>query len=792
MMLNNSNKPGCNDNASTPSTKAWNLKPLAELMLKPVLATSVLLASGSLLAASPNVEETTNRPAMDKVSDEAVTGSNNSQDAETDNEEAKPKAIETIHIISREPGLRTEPGSAHALTEDDLEKFEYNDIHRILSQIPGVNFREEDGYGLRPNIGIRGASTERSQKIALMQDGILIAPAPYAAPSAYYFPLVTRMQSVEVFKGPATIKYGPNTIGGAVNLVSRSVPEMAEGQLDLAYGEDETLRLHTYYGDNQGQWSWLAEAVHWESSGFKELMDDADTGFDKNEVTMKARWQSLASSEVYQQWDVSFALSEEVSNETYLGLSDANFLETPNRRYAASQLDRMKWDHSQVFATHLAQWRNGFTVITKAYRLDFERDWTKLNGFNTNDKAFSLSNVLANPGSGTTGILYDVLRGTQDSTSSSVLMLGTNDRTYYSQGMSVEVEYDMTVFDWDHQLSVGMRLHNDQVSRHHSEEGYNMRSSRMLADGNGSIDTLRNQDEATSLALFVENEMTRDRLSVTLGLRGESIETSASKTFPETRYSEDNYSVLLPGIGMFYELNDGLGLLAGVYRGFVPSKPGQSGADPELSTNYELGVRAKLTGFEAEVVGFFSDYSNLVGNCTFSAGCVDDIDREFNGGEVHIKGVEVLAKSRFELSDALSIPVSAVYTYTDSAFQTNFNSDFSQWGEVSVGDSLPYLPEHMLTISGGVQSDNWQATLAGKYASEMQETAGFTDSALDGKVTDAHWLWDFSSSYQWTNDMSIYLTVDNALDEVALVSRRPFGARPSKPMRVMLGAKYAF
>lgn len=132
--------------------------------------------------------------------------------------------IEYIQILGRSDKLRTESGSATLIDELELEKFDYDDIHRILAKVPGVNIRQEDGYGLRPNIGFRGVTPERSQKINILEDGVLIGPAPYSAPAAYYFPSVNRMTSVEVFKGPAAIKYGPNTVAGTLNLTTRSVP----------------------------------------------------------------------------------------------------------------------------------------------------------------------------------------------------------------------------------------------------------------------------------------------------------------------------------------------------------------------------------------------------------------------------------------------------------------------------------------------------------------------------------------------------------------------------------------
>lgn len=131
-------------------------------------------------------------------------------------------AVEVVGGILGEPDRVT--GSAHRVEQETLEQFEYDDIGRVLNFVPGVYVREEDGNGLRPNIGLRGGSADRSQKVTLMEDGVLIAPAPYSAPAAYFFPLTSRMTGVEVFKGPASIQHGPQTIGGAINLISAPIP----------------------------------------------------------------------------------------------------------------------------------------------------------------------------------------------------------------------------------------------------------------------------------------------------------------------------------------------------------------------------------------------------------------------------------------------------------------------------------------------------------------------------------------------------------------------------------------
>ena len=108
------------------------------------------------------------------------------------------ESIESVTIIGSKEDARNIAGSGAVISNDDLQKTMDTDIQKILSAVPGVFFRTEDGYGLRPNISIRGTTIDRSSKVTIMEDGVLVAPAPYTSASAYYFPTTGRINSVEV------------------------------------------------------------------------------------------------------------------------------------------------------------------------------------------------------------------------------------------------------------------------------------------------------------------------------------------------------------------------------------------------------------------------------------------------------------------------------------------------------------------------------------------------------------------------------------------------------------------
>ena len=189
------------------------------------------------------------------------------------------------------------------------------------------------------------------------------------------------------------------------------------------------------------------------------------------------------------------------------------------------------------------------------------------------------------------------------------------------------------------------------------------------------------------------------------------------------------------------------------------------------------------------MIGFFSDYSNLIGRCRASdTGC--DVGDEFNAGEVDIAGFELLISHSFDVAQ-FQVPVSVSYTHTDTAFQTRFESGFSQWGTVQAGDELPYVPNDVARIELGLNSQQWGLMLGAAYTGDARESAGQGDIA-DGDKLPSNWIVDASAFYQATQKLRLGLTIDNLFDEQVIVSRRPLGARPGKPQAVNISASFEF
>lgn len=679
------------------------------------------------------------------------------------------------------------PGSAHIINKKQLERAEYDDAGKILQQVPGVYVRIEDGIGLRPNLGIRGANPDRSKKLTLMEDGILFGPAPYSAPAAYYFPLMTRMTSVRVIKGPSAVAYGPQTVGGAVDFISRPIPTRASAGVDLGYGEYGYNKLDGWAGYGNERVGFLVSGTHLGNTGFKHLPNGADTGSTRNDWMVKASYVLEPHAAQRNEFLLKLAYADEVSNESYLGLTDADLRADPDQRYAASQLDQMKNHRASVAVFHnYDDPAHRFKIKSAVYRHAYARIWRKVNQL----RNAHIFDILENPDDPTNAGYVAVLRGEADSaTPADSIMVGPNDRNFISQGVQSIVSHERKDGPLEQRAEFGVRLHYDQIKRRHSQDGFRMEGGVLIPDGTPTQVTVSNTDSTYAMALHAIDALTWRTLTFTPGLRVEVIRSKSDDRLAHTT-TQSSPVAWMPGVGLFWALTRDLGLLGGVYRGFSPPPPGRDASvKPEYSVNYEAGARFSRGKARLEGIGFFNDYQNLTDVCTISSGCVDqNLDRQFDAGEAHIYGFEAFAAHEIPAGDSLRFPVNVSYTFTRATFQNDFESQDPIYGHVKKGDGIPYVPKHQLMATVAAELSRASLYVSYGFVSGMREEAGSAPLSQSLATDRQSWL-DLGAQARVLGPLKLYANLRNVLDERDLVSRRPFGSRPNPPRWLQVGLK---
>lgn len=213
------------------------------------------------------------------------------------------------HIFSKVPG-----------SVDFLDMAEIKNLHpisgnEVLRRVAGVRVVDEEGAGMRVNIGIRGLDPDRSRPVLVLEDGVPVALAPYGEPDMYYSPAIDRMAGVEILKGSRQILYGPQTIGGVVNYITPNPPSEQEG----------TVRIQ---GDQGGFYSNL---INYRSTfgnpGFqvnllnKGAKNIGPTEFKITDINSKSLFNFNEKSEL----GLKLVLYNESSNSTYIGINQVMY-----------------------------------------------------------------------------------------------------------------------------------------------------------------------------------------------------------------------------------------------------------------------------------------------------------------------------------------------------------------------------------------------------------------------------------------------------------------------------------
>jgi Fe(3+) dicitrate transport protein len=720
----------------------------------------------------------------------AAAAQNAAQDIDT---------LEPMTVVGSSEAVWTLAGAAAYVDAAEFTDRGYTTLGQILAKVPGVYVREEDGFSNFPNVSLRGADGTRSEKVTVMEDGILTAPSPYSAPAAYYSPKPARMSGIEVLKGSSQVRYGPQTTGGVINFLSTEIPDDSKFYSRTTYGSWNTFFNHTWYGDtvvtDAGTFGYLLELHSQSSDGYRDIDYGGDSGFDLIEPMLKLFYEP--NTALKQRFELKVGYTDFDADETYTGLSEFDVRATPDRRYAATKFDRFTSEQWRSYLKWIAEPTDAIRFETAVYYNEFSRNWDKLDQVN----GTALHQALLNPA------LVNVLNGSAAGT----IRTTANIRDHQAYGWQNQVNFKFNTAALEHDLAFGARFHYDRVDAQQQRTTYAGNGNGGFTLNPGQPGRINNNgiNETFATALFLEDEIKAGRLTLRPGVRYEFLDIDY--TNPAGRQFSGNENLFSAGIGANYELDDCNSVFGGIYRGVASPSPQSyltAGTENEESLGYELGYRHRQDAFSAEVVGFYTDFDQLIST---DAG-FGFTGPSQNAGEADVYGIESLVQ--YDLGEAqgwgLGLPVYVSATWTSAEFK-NTTAAVAGGGDAVYaggrdGNEIPYVPEWKLAAGVGLTGEKWAVNLDMTYVGTAWGTGWNgtprvnipttpanegTPTIRDGKI-DSLLLFDLTGHYQLTEQVKLVGGVQNLFDQQGIVSRIPEGPRANAPRMIFGGAEITF
>ena len=656
-----------------------------------------------------------------------------------------------INVIGvDEQAISKLPGSVAVIEKEALALKQPLSTQDALKAVPGIVIREEEGYGFIPNIGMRGLNPNRSQKLLVLEDGVPVAPGLFLANESYYSPRIERMQSIEVLKGAAGLRYGPTTIGGVINYKTKDPQE----------GVKITAKTgsHGYglLGIDAGGISESADTI----AGISAITSRGDgfrhNGFDMNDIVLKGGRQLNDN-----QWlSAKFTHYDNEVNTSYVGLRKNEYRNNPDKNPAPN--DYFITDRESFDINH--EWH-----ISSAIKLNTLMYWTQLS------RDFWRRDVQSKNANGTAFKNCDA---------SQYCMTGRN-RDFEMMGVDSRLLIEHNSFGLRNETEIGVRLHSDHM---------NNLTVRSKIDPNARTGDLTDSvtEKATGLALYVQNrfELTQ-HLALTPGLRMEKYQQKRSihelDNVPKNINGTAKNTEFMPGLGATWQVMPHAQVFAGAFKGFSPAMTATAisndGVDQQLdaerSINYERGLRGAMQKLSYEATAFHMDFDNQIINQTLSAGVASA-----NGGKTLNQGLEFALA--YDIGSGWQVDGNGTYVAT---------AEFKNAALGPTGNRLPYAPELTTNLNVGYKVGELKLNLGAYHVSSQYADAANTEIETDdgtrGKIA-AYTVFNLSANYTFDKHLSLFASVRNLANKNYIASRNPDGIFPGVERNLEIGGSYKF
>ncbi|MDQ3012051.1 MAG: TonB-dependent receptor [Acidobacteriota bacterium] len=670
------------------------------------------------------------------------------------------------------------PGSIEIIDARTLEISRPFNFNEALRKVPGVYTRDEEGFGLRPSISIRGLDPNRSAKVLLLEDGVPLGHAPYGDTDAYYHPPIERYNGIEILKGSSQIAHGPNTLGGAINYLTPAPPEKFGGSLTLIGGSRSYFNgygsIGASFGEGAGQTGVIFDFLRKQGQGARENMR-----FGLNDVLVKTVTKLNAGGT--QTLGFKFNYYGEDSNVTYSGLTLAEF--TANPRANPFRNDFFYGDRFGGSALYTNAINSKAVFTATLYGSSFGRDWWRQSSNSDqrpNRRGSGGCNGLAE---------LNTLCGNEGRL-----------RKYDTFGIDPRLKISSRAGETD----LGFRYHRETQNR------IQQNNNTLGPNGRGGVTVEDNQRKNSAVSGYIQHRFLFGKLAITPGVRVEHVNIErTNKLVTPFVTGKTDVTQAIPGIGLAYSPTERFTVFAGAHRGFSPPRPadiisGTGGVvelDPELSWNYEVGFRSlPARGLRLSAAFFRLDYENQIVPANLSGGIGSTLT---SAGETLHQGLELDARwdSGVTFNSPHNFYVRTAYTFIGTAeYRGSRFSNVGGFNTVSItGKRLIYSPKHLATTTLGYShASGFDALIetihTAKQFGDDLNTVEVSPNGQRGLLA-SYTVWNATVNYRIGKleryAPTVFVAIKNLADDTFIVDRRR-GIMVGIPRLVQAGVKLRF
>jgi Fe(3+) dicitrate transport protein len=659
---------------------------------------------------------------------------------------AKEIELPSINVIDRqEGGASSIPGAIDIISPEEMEMIQPASLQDALKIVPGVNARDEEGYGAIPNIGIRGLSPNRSTKVLILEDGAPIQPSLFLSNASYYSPPVERISSIEVLKGATGLRYGPNTIGGVINYQSKT--PLKDGIVKGKLGSHgyRLLELEAGTSSEQKSMGGGINLITSEANGFR------NNGYRMNDILVKGG-MAIGQS----QWlGLKLTRYENEINTSYVGLRPDEFIHTPTKNPAPD--DQFLSNRTSFDINHELEIDTSTKLKTLMY-------WSQL------ERNFWRRDVASKTRQGTSFV---------DCGGTAYCVTGRN-RNFDMLGIDSRLFTNYQAFGIQNESEIGIRLHSETMSNKTERSNAGPRARTGVITGNENND-------AKAVALYLQNRfLFTDQFAVTPGVRVESYRQNRKNEMNGVQ-GQANNTELVPGIGATWQLAPELQLYSSFYKGFAPAmiSAAISGdgvdqkLDAERSMNIEFGFRGQAQKWTYEGAAFRMDFSNQIVNQALSGGI-----SKTNGGQSLHQGAE--GALGYAITSAWSVLANATYIPV---------AEFKGGALGPIGNRIPYTPKLTGNLGLNYSKDGLKSFLnAYHVSSQYADSVNTVEESNDGTkgLIPAFTTLNWSVVYSPQKHLKLFGIVRNLFDKKFISGRSPDGIFPGAERNFEIGLAYQF